>query len=1329
MKKIRLLSIIPLLALAFASCDMSLEESPSASPAVAPETGSLSIDNSENVSTSGASARVLYVGELGYARATVTGDGITNAITSDFISLTNGAGSLSVSGIPVGNNRIVTVQAYDKDKQAIDGAVVSSIVNITTGANSCRVTQSTTALANVYTKLKALGKTLNSIDSKQFSSYIDANYSWALIDTDAIAADYVGGVLASKTSAAYIKTTGKVNSTSALSGYTLQITDPSSKTQSLSSENSFIDAAPGTWKILALKDGNVVASETIKVVSGKETTVKVYETSTANTNFNDKTIVFVKASSAPTIWAWEDGGVGLSEKCGEDWNTPSGSVMAAVTSDYMASYSGWYMKDFTSVATGKTIKFKLNRSDPEIPGKAGTFWYDSSDGSTVTENPSPVSSTSESKTVIAVVNPVDPNDITDKIKVHAKYKYIYIWETGTSIDETTSEMTAEGGDWFTYTINTTSANIIFKTASDWSGSQTVNLSRTEAGEYWFYNNKWYTANPEDSVAPVLTSFTSNKSGTVSGAVILTVSATDNMGLTKAVITSGTDTLGTIALSGTSATESFTWNTSYVQNDTYKLVATVYDSAGNTSETKLLSLTTSNTNLPPVAKITGTISAGVGKTIAYSAANSYDQNGGTIASYKWTVSGATADSTTAQKINVTMPSTEGTAVTISLIVTDNDGTSSESTSISVKTVKVDENWDFRDETIYFLMTTRFYDGDTSNNAYCWDDEECFHSITLGDPGWRGDFKGLIEKLDYIKALGFSAIWITPVVENSSGLDYHGYHASNFSKVDPRYAGLNEDPMQAYQKLIDACHEKGIKVIQDIVLNHTSNFGEDGFFRLFDTADKRPGSDGVTKTIDAFATDTTAGALSSGLYGLNCLKAALGGTDYWTLAGGRQYDMRIAAMKEDANDIERAYHHEKSIQWEGYTVQTGQMAGDCVDINTENHKVAEYIRNAYIQYINMGVDAFRIDTVKHISRLTFNKEFLPYFKEAGAANGKDFFMFGEGCVLRNEVWNDNKPPISVPFYTWKGNDDSYSWSETDPKANEETVYQHYNDNLNVGSQPTSTNAFLNGNAYHEPDRSKSSGLDMIDFYMHHCFGSAGSAFGVAKQEDQYFNDATYNVTYVDSHDYGPNEGGYLYMRYSGGTQAWASNFNFMFTFRGIPCVYYGSEIEFQKNKQIEPYTNGNKVAYAESGRAYYGEHLEGTVTASDYGVYTASGTVKETLDSTLSQHLIRLNKIRRAIPALRKGQYSTDGCNGSIAYKRRYTKNGIDSFVLVTIDGQATFSGIPSGTYVEVITGKTVTSSGSLTTDSIGGGNMRVYVLQTGDGVEPTSKIGTDGAYLK
>ena len=125
-----------------------------------------------------------------------------------------------------------------------------------------------------------------------------------------------------------------------------------------------------------------------------------------------------------------------------------------------------------------------------------------------------------------------------------------------------------------------------------------------------------------------------------------------------------------------------------------------------------------------------------------------------------------------------------------------GTSSAATFVGDRT-------DFRDETIYFAMTTRFYDGDPKNNVCCWDkvDVQKAHD----DPDWRGDFAGLIEKLDYIKALGFTAIWITPVVQNASGEDYHGYHSMDFSSVDLRYESRKEWGSAKdvkFQDLIDA-----------------------------------------------------------------------------------------------------------------------------------------------------------------------------------------------------------------------------------------------------------------------------------------------------------------------------------------------------------------------------------------------------------------------------------------------------------------------------------------------------------------------------------------------
>ncbi|RYZ39581.1 MAG: alpha-amylase, partial [Myxococcaceae bacterium] len=155
-------------------------------------------------------------------------------------------------------------------------------------------------------------------------------------------------------------------------------------------------------------------------------------------------------------------------------------------------------------------------------------------------------------------------------------------------------------------------------------------------------------------------------------------------------------------------------------------------------------------------------------------------------------------------------------------------------------------------------------------------------------------------------------------------------------------------------------------------------------------------------------------------------------------------------------------------------------------------------------------------------------------------------------------------------------------------------------------------------------------------------------------------------------------------------------------------------------------------ATTGRAYYGANLEGSVTASDFGVVgSASGAVATTLSRPLVKHVQRLNQIRRRIPALQKGQYSTDGISGSMAFKRRFTDTakGVDSFVLVTVSGGATFSGIPNGTYRDAITGDVRTvSNGSLSATVSGKGNLRVYVLDLPGNPAP-GKIGVDGPYLK
>ncbi|MDR0546236.1 MAG: starch-binding protein [Dysgonamonadaceae bacterium] len=622
-------------------------------------------------------------------------------------------------------------------------------------------------------------------------------------------------------------------------------------------------------------------------------------------------------------------------------------------------------------------------------------------------------------------------------------------------------------------------------------------------------------------------------------------------------------------------------------------------------------------------------------------------------------------------------------------------------------------DFRDETIYFVITTRFYDGDPANNVHCWD------GSNPGDPAWRGDFKGLIDKLDYIKALGFTAIWITPVVENASGYDYHGYHAVNFKKVDSRYESDDVD----FKTLIDAVHAKGMKIILDIVLNHNGNFGEESLCPMF----KKEGD------------------LSSS----SCMKRHPQSKlpeNYFDLPGSQKYSTRLALMKNtdgQNHDINNYWHHFGNFNWDDITAQWAQIAGDCVDLNTENPDVYNYLIEAYTQFIDLGVDGFRIDTGRHISRLAFNKVFNNAFLSAAQAQGKNnFFMFAEICTRVREIWNRGIPAISTPFYTWKESKE-YAWSSdaapyknvaiyesnfnqaAQTLINQKSCIEHYNDNTNTSTQPSSSNHHLNGNDYHTPDYSKHSGLHVIDFPMHWNFRSAGEAFGVATGGDWAYNDATFNVTYVDSHDYAP-DGAPENQRFAQSQDAWAENLSLMFTFRGIPCLYYGSEIEFKKGCKID---EGPNLALINSGRAYFGGYITGNVNVSDFAEYSnATGNMAVSLKHPLALHIQRLNKIRMAVPALRKGQYSTGDISGGLAFKRRYTDSNTDSYALVSISGNATFNNIPNGTYTDVVTGdvKNV-SNGTLSVSVLGKGNLRVYVLSTSKTPAP-GKIGTDGKYI-
>lgn len=239
-------------------------------------------------------------------------------------------------------------------------------------------------------------------------------------------------------------------------------------------------------------------------------------------------------------------------------------------------------------------------------------------------------------------------------------------------------------------------------------------------------------------------------------------------------------------------------------------------------------------------------------------------------------------------------------------------------------KLDFDWD--EARIYFALTDRFKDGDPTNNENVDKDQlEAYHG---------GDFRGMIDNLDYLQELGINTLWITPIVDNidfNKGhgfkqYGYHGYWAKDFTKLDEHLGD-----METFKELIEKAHDKGIKIMVDVVLNHTG-YGlkaEDKEPTI--TAEDKARFEGMLRT-DGVSADT------------DPIKGEL--------AGLPDFKTEDPAVRE------------KIIAW-----QTGWLD----NARTERGDTIDY---------------FRVDTVKHVEDTTWKA-----FKNALTSIDPNFKMTGE------------------------------------------------------------------------------------------------------------------------------------------------------------------------------------------------------------------------------------------------------------------------------------------------------------------------------------------------
>ncbi|TNE65840.1 MAG: alpha-amylase [Alphaproteobacteria bacterium] len=308
----------------------------------------------------------------------------------------------------------------------------------------------------------------------------------------------------------------------------------------------------------------------------------------------------------------------------------------------------------------------------------------------------------------------------------------------------------------------------------------------------------------------------------------------------------------------------------------------------------------------------------------------------------------------------------------------------------------------DEVIYFLLPDRFANGDMANDN---GGLEGGADITGFDPAHKGfyhggDLKGVIEKLDYLADMGVTAIWMTPIFKNKPvqgtpgnlTAGYHGYWITDFTRIDP-HLGTNDD----LKALVDAAHARNMKVIFDIITNHTADVIQyrecqvenaparcPEYRSLADYPYTKQGSKDGAPINEGFKGDDPVHQTAENFAHLTDMSYA-----YTPYVPEAEKDVKVPAW---LNDL-RYYHNRGNSTFEGENSLYGDFAG-LDDVFTENPDVVKGFIDIYKSWISdYKIDGYRIDTARHVND-SFWQQLAPALKAHAAAEGiPHFYMFGE------------------------------------------------------------------------------------------------------------------------------------------------------------------------------------------------------------------------------------------------------------------------------------------------------------------------------------------------
>jgi len=478
--------------------------------------------------------------------------------------------------------------------------------------------------------------------------------------------------------------------------------------------------------------------------------------------------------------------------------------------------------------------------------------------------------------------------------------------------------------------------------------------------------------------------------------------------------------------------------------------------------------------------------------------------------------------------------------------------------------------FASEAVYFLLTDRFVDGDPSNNFPLQGGGPDTRSFDrpIHVPGYEpanigylgGDFKGVLDNAGYIADMGFTAIWTTPIVDNPDeaftgsrvpgrgpGGDkgktgFHGYWGVNFFEVDEH---LESDGLRFADFTRDLRDRHGLKYVLDVVCNHGSP--------AFTMPEDQPK---FGELYDA---------------------------EGYVVADHQNLDPENL---DPDNPLHAFYNRTRDL-------------GELSDMDGGNQDVLDYFAAAYSHWLDQGVAALRIDTIRHMPN-TFWKAFGDRLRQ----KRPDLFMFAE-------AFNYDAAEIAVHTYARNG---GISVLDFPTKQAMNEVFAG-----NAGYSTLESSLHLRSQVYHNP-------YELMTFYDNH-------------DMDRMAAD---EAGFIDAH-------------------------NWLFTSRGIPVVYYGSEIAFRAGTNEH---TGN--------RDYFGQD-----------------NVERARTHAIRVALSRIANVRKNSVALQRGlQVYTGFGPRSASFFRVYQKGGVRQTALVLLNGgddamMMTFGQLPAkGSWTDAVTGHVV-----------------------------------------